>query len=180
MTDRYPPRRFQRGSMATTVPDDQDDQPITLAGLHIDVLDGAFSWYIRSLDSVVSRDLDHRMAHLDIAKGKGKITTLLLVDDYPGVRPSQIAEVLMRDRPATGRIIDRLVQAGDIRRETAPEDQRAQALFITEKGHALADEVRGIIREQENEFFDFIAEEDRAQFMRMLKRAYLNMRKKLE
>lgn len=158
----------------------QDQEPLTLAGLHIDVLAGAFSWYIRSLDSVVSRDLDQRMGHLDVAKGKGKITALLLVDRYPGVRPSQIAEVLMRDRPATGRIIDTLVKAGDIRRETDAVDQRAQALFITEKGHALADQVRSIIRQQEEEFFDFIEPEDREVFMRMLKRAYLNMRKKLE
>lgn len=157
-----------------------EDVPITVAGLRIDVLEGAFSWYIRSLDSVASQDLDRRTAHLDVAKGKGKITALLLVDDYPGIRPSQIAEVLLRDRPATGRIIDHLVKAGDMRRETSAEDQRAQSLFITEKGHALAQEVRQIIRAQEEEFFDFIAPEDRLELMRMLKRAYLNMRNKLK
>jgi DNA-binding MarR family transcriptional regulator len=124
--------------------------------------------------------LEARIAHLDVAKGKGKITTVLLVDDYPGIRPSQIAEVLMRDRPATGRIIDPLVSAGHIRREMSAEDQRAQALFITKKGHELAQEVRQIIRDQEEEFFDFIAPEDRQDFMRMLKRVYLNMRKKLK
>lgn len=157
-----------------------DGLDIIIGGLRIDVLEGAFSWYIRSLDSAVSADLDRRMAHLTIAQGKGRITALLLVDDYPGIRPSQIAEVLMRDRPATGRIVDRLVQAGAIRRETAADDQRAQALFITPVGHRLADEIRDIVRAQEAEFFDFIAPEDRAQFMVMLKRAYLNMRKKLE
>ncbi|MBT9384294.1 MarR family transcriptional regulator [Pseudooceanicola sp. CBS1P-1] len=155
-----------------------DDPDIEIRGLRIDILEGAFSWYIRTLDAVVSRDLDRRMAHLEIARGKGKITTLLLVDDYPGIRPSQIADVLMRDRPATGRIIDRLVDAGTIRREAAQDDQRAQALFITDKGHALADEVREIIRCQEEEFFDFIEPEDRDQFMRQLKRAYLKMRTK--
>ena len=163
-----------------TTPSVDENDPITIAGLHIDVLEGAFSWYIRSLEFAVSRDLENRIAHLDVAKGKGKITTLFLVDDYPGIRPSQIAEVLMRDRPATGRIIDTLVQARHIRRETAPEDQRAQALFITEKGQALAKEVREIIRAQEQEFFDFIEPEDRAHFMRILKRTYLNMRKKLQ
>ncbi len=156
----------------------QDDPRIEICGLKIDVLEGAFSWYIRSMDAVVSRDLDRRMAHLEIAKGKGKITTLLLVDDYPGIRPSQIAEVLMRDRPATGRIIDRMVASGVIRREAASDDLRAQALFITERGHALSQEVREIIRQQETEFFDFIEPEDREQFMRMLKRAYLKMRAK--
>ncbi len=159
---------------------DQKDEPFTVAGLRIDVLDEAFSWYIRSIDAVVSRDLDQRTAHLDVAKGKGKITTILLVDGNPGIRPSQIAEVLLRDRPATGRIIDHLVKAGDIRREADADDQRAQALYITEKGSALAQEVREIIRAQENDFFDFIPSEDREEFMRVLKRAYINMRNKLE
>ncbi|NVO23328.1 MarR family winged helix-turn-helix transcriptional regulator [Donghicola mangrovi] len=159
---------------------DHVTEPFTVAGLRIDVLDEAFSWYIRSIDTVVSRDLDQRTAHLDVAKGKGKITTLLLVDGYPGIRPSQIAEVLMRDRPATGRIIDHLVKAGDIRRESDEDDQRAQSLFITEKGSALAQEVRDIIRTQENDFFDFIPPEDRQEFMRVLKRAYINMRNKLK
>lgn len=164
----------------TTAPlNETETQSSAMDVLHLDVLEGAFSWYIRSLDAVVSRDLDQRMAHLDVAKGKGKITTLLLVDKYPGVRPSQIAQVLIRDRPATGRIIDLLVKAGDIRRETAPDDQRAQALYITEQGHALAKTVTKIIRAQEEEFFDFIAPEDRVQFMCMLKRANQNMRKKL-
>ena len=158
--------------------DDTGDPHIEIGGMRIDILEGAFSYYIRSLDAVVSRDLDRRMADLEVAKGKGKITTLFLVDDYPGVRPSQIADVLMRDRPATGRIIDRLVAAGDIRRETSTEDQRAQALYITDKGHALAEKVRGIIRAQEAEFFDFIAPEDRDQFVQMLNRLYLNMRAK--
>ena len=155
-----------------------EDAPLVISGLRIDVLEWAFSWYIRSLDSAVSRDLDRRLGDLEVARGKGKITTLLLVDDYPGIRPSEIAGVLMRDRPATGRIIERLVQSGLIERSTAEDDQRAQALTITPKGHGIAEQVRGIVRQQEEEFFDFIAPEDRAQFMRLLKRAYMRMRDK--
>lgn len=166
-----------RSDLPTDGPSEPDDRLI-IAGHHIDVLDGAFSWYIRSLDSVVSRDLDQRMGHLEVAKGKGKITALLLIDDYPGIRPSEIAEVLMRDRPTMGRIIDRMVQAGLVSRMTASDDLRAQALTITPEGHDLAEKVREIIRAQERDFFDFIAPEDRAQFLRILKRTYMRMRQK--
>ncbi|QUS36646.1 MarR family winged helix-turn-helix transcriptional regulator [Falsirhodobacter algicola] len=155
---------------------DGDSPGLEIAGLRIDVLEGAFSWFIRSLDGAVSRDLDRRMAHLEIARGKGKITALLLVDRYPGIRPSQIADVLMRDRPAAGRIIDTLVGAKVIRRECAPDDQRAHALFVTPRGHALADEVRDIVREQERDFFNFIDPEEREQFMGLLRRVYMQMR----
>lgn len=155
-----------------------DEEPFEIAGLRIDVLEGAFSWYIRSIDSAVSKDLDARMRHLEVAKGKGKITALFLIDDYPGIRPSAIAKVLMRDRPATGRVIDKLVAAGLATREAHAGDARAQALHITAKGHALAEEVREIIRQQEREFFDVIPDEDRDQFMRLLKRAYMGIRDK--
>jgi len=161
-------------------PPDPDDTALPGLGLDLDVLEGAFSYYFRAIDAVVSRDLDHRLLHLPVARGKGKITTLLLVDRYPGIRPSVIAEVLMRDRPATGRIIDAMVGHGLIRREADALDQRAQALFITEDGHALAGKVRQVVRQQEAEFFDFIVPEDRAQFMRMLRRAYAGMRGKLK
>lgn len=160
------------------MPSEEVDPKVVVDGLHLDVLEGAFSYYIRSLDMAVSRDLDQRMSGLEVAHGKGKITTLLLVDDYPGIRPSMIAKVLMRDRPSTGRIIDTLVGHGLIRRETAPDDQRAQALTITPHGHEVAERVRQVVREQERDFFDFIAPEDRQQFMRLLKRAYLGMRHK--
>lgn len=147
-------------------------------GLHLDVLEGAFSYYIRVLDAAVSRDLDRRMASLEVARGKGKITALLLVDTHPGIRPSMIAEVLMRDRPWTGRVIDNLVSRGLVRRDPDPDDQRAHSLTITPHGHEVAERVRQIVREQETEFFDFIAPEDRAQLMRLLKRAHTRMKAK--
>lgn len=155
-----------------------EDPPLIIAGHHIDVLDSAFSWYIRVLDTVVSRDLDARMAHLEIAKGKGKITALLLIDNYPGIRPSEISDILHRDRPTTGRILNHMVDAGLVERSTDTNDLRAQSLTITPAGHALANQVRVIIRQQEAEFFDFIAPEDRDQFMRILKRTYMRLREK--
>ncbi|HEY0212730.1 MAG TPA: MarR family transcriptional regulator [Paenirhodobacter sp.] len=152
------------------------DEPVIVAGLRLDVLEGAFSYYIRALDAVVSRDLDRRMEGLEVARGKGKITALLLVDGHPGIRPSAIAAVLMRDRPWTGRLIDTLVTRGLIERTTSTDDQRAQSLRITPHGHEVAERVRAIVRQQEREFFDFIAPQDRDQFLAQLKRAYLRTR----
>lgn len=160
-------------------PQPEDEVPALAPGMHVEVLEHAFSYYIRCIDGVVSRDLDRRMAHLEVARGKGKITALLLVDGYPGIRPSVIAEVLMRDRPSTGRILDQLVAHGLIRRGRDAEDQRAQALSITPHGAEVAAEVRAIIRQQEAEFFDFIAPEDRDQFMAQLRRAYHRLKDRL-
>lgn len=107
-----------------------------------------------------------------MAKGTGKITTLLLVDDYPGIRPSVIAHLTMRDRSAMGRIIDQMVSHDLIRREVSQEDSRAQELYITEAGAALATKIREIVPQQSRDFFSFIPEDEQKQVIDILRRAY--------
>lgn len=140
--------------------------------INIDVLEDTLSFYIRTINIAVSRDLDERLEGLDVAKGTGKITTLLLVDDYPGIRPSVIAHLILRDRSAMGRLIDQMVDHDLIRREVSPEDSRAQELYITETGAALAVKIREIVPRQSREFFSFIPEDEQQQVMDILRRAY--------
>ena len=80
--------------------------PATITDVTLDVLEDTLSFYIRTLNIAVSRDLDDKLEGLDVAKGTGKITTLLLVDSHPGIRPSIIAELILRDRSATGRLME--------------------------------------------------------------------------
>ncbi|MBB4008405.1 MarR family winged helix-turn-helix transcriptional regulator [Allorhizobium taibaishanense] len=151
-----------RRSKPPTIPQD----------INIDVLEDTLSFYIRTINIAVSRDLDERLEGLDVAKGTGKITTLLLVDDYPGIRPSVIAHLIMRDRSAMGRLIDQMEDHGLIRREISPEDSRAQELYITEAGTALAVKIREIVPKQSRDFFSFIPEDEQRLVTDILRRAY--------
>lgn len=146
--------------------------PIIPEDINIDVLEDTLSFYIRSINLAVSRDLDERLEGLDVAKGTGKITTLLLVDDYPGIRPSVIAHLILKDRSAMGRLIDQMEQHGLICREVSLEDSRAQELYITEAGAALAIKVREIVPKQSRDFFSFIPEDEQKLVMDILRRAY--------
>ena len=139
----------------------------------LDVLENILSFYIRVIDTSVSRDLDQRLANLEVAKGKGKITALLLIDSHPGIRPSVVAELATRDRSAMGRILDTLEQQGLITRQTNAEDSRAQELYITAKGAALAVKVREIVVQQSEDFFDrIIPKDEQSILIDILKRAY--------
>ncbi|WP_058962474.1 MarR family winged helix-turn-helix transcriptional regulator, partial [Type-E symbiont of Plautia stali] len=109
------------------------------AGFHdLGGLESLLSFYIRSINIAVSRDLDNKLSGLDVAKGTGKISTLLIVSRHPGIRPSAIADLIMRDRSSMGRLVDKMVQQGLVMRQSDPEDQRSQALYLTVKGHKLA------------------------------------------
>lgn len=146
--------------------------PVSPTDINLDVLEDTLSFYIRTINLAVSRDLDNRLEGLDVAKGTGKITTLLLVDDYPGIRPSVIAHLTMRDRSAMGRVIDQMVSHDLIRREVSPDDSRAQELYITAAGSALALKIREIVPQQSRDFFSFIPEDEQKQVIDILRRAY--------
>lgn len=146
--------------------------PTSIEDVDLDVLEGTLSFYIRSINIAVSRDLDERLDGLDIAKGTGKISTLLLVDSHPGIRPSILAQLTLKDRSAMGRIVDQMVAHGLIRRETSAGDSRVQELYITPRGAEQAVKVRALVTKQSQDFFAGIPQEEQTLLLDMLRRAY--------
>lgn len=146
------------------------------ARVDLDVLEDTLSFYIRVLDSQVSRNLDTRLDGLEVARGKGKITALFLIDGNPGIRPSVLADRILKDRSAMGRILDQFETHGLIERRMSAGDNRAQECFITPKGAALADKVRAIVVQQSAAFFDpIIPKDEQKQLLGILKRAYARL-----
>jgi DNA-binding MarR family transcriptional regulator len=146
--------------------------PTSVKHVDLDVLEDLLSFYIRSINIALSRDLDHRLEGLDVARGTGKITTLLLVDSHPGIRPSVIAQLILRDRSAMGRLVDHLEEHGILRRQVSADDTRAQELYITGKGAELAARVRKIVTKQSRDFFAGMPEDDQKRILGILKKHY--------
>lgn len=142
----------------------------------LDVLEDLLSFYVRSANYLLSRDLDARLEGLEVARGTGKITTLLLIDTHPGIRPSAIAAATLRDRPALSRTIAPMIAAGLIEQRRSRAEGRAVELYITPRGHALAQKVRRIVKAQSDEFFAPLDAADRAHLLRILRRVYLAAR----
>lgn len=143
-----------------------------LADISLDVLEDTLSYYIRTINIAVSRDLDHSLEGLEVARGTGKITTLLLVDRHPGIRPSVIAQIILRDRSAMVRLVDQMEASGLLTRETAADDNRAQGLFITPHGRDVAERIRPIVSRQSRDFFPDITDEEHVVLIRVLGRTY--------
>jgi DNA-binding MarR family transcriptional regulator len=147
-------------------------RPTSVSDVDLDVLEDTLSFYIRTVNMAVSRDLDERLEGLDVARGTGKITTLLLVDSHPGIRPSVIAQLIMKDRAAMGRLVEQMTEHGLLTRQASAEDGRAQELYITRKGAELAARVRVLVTKQSKDFFHFIPEDEQRVLMNILRRAY--------
>ncbi len=99
-----------------------------ISTVDLDILGDLLSFYIRVLNLVVSRDLDAAMRGTPVARGTGKISTLLLVAANPGIRPSVIAHFNMKDRSAMMRILADLRRAGLIEQRVSDRERRAHEL----------------------------------------------------
>ncbi|BCH56352.1 MarR family winged helix-turn-helix transcriptional regulator [Agrobacterium vitis] len=143
-----------------------------MAAVELDVLENVLSYYIRTINMAVSRDLDQKLGKLEVAKGTGKITTLLLVDSHPGIRSSVIAQLIFKDRSAMVRLVDQMEEQALLRREADDDDNRAQGLFITPKGAALAKRVRPLVVKQSRDFFPDITDEEHQMLISVLGRTY--------
>lgn len=150
------------------------DRAITETSL--DVLEDLLSFYVRSVNYALSNDLDRRLEGLEVARGTGKITALLLIDSDPGIRPSAIARATLRDRPSISRIVAPMAAAGLIEQTTDESERRAQNLRATARGHEVAERVRAIVDAQNEAFFASLSDDDHAHLLRILRDLYLKIR----
>ncbi len=158
---------FRAGIMAN-----QENQPEQLGAVPLDlgVLGQLLSFYIRTINIAVSRDLDNKLAGLEVAKGTGKISTLLIVARCPGIRPSVIADVIMRDRSAMGRLLTQMEGQGLLQRQISLDDGRSQALYLTPYGKMLAENVTRLVAEQEDDFFHSVSADEKNVIITVFKR----------
>ena len=72
--------------------------------IDFDVFASLLSFYVRTVNLLVSQDLDAHTKDLHLAGGTGKISTILLVDANPALRPSVLAHFIRKDRSAMAKL----------------------------------------------------------------------------
>jgi MarR family 2-MHQ and catechol resistance regulon transcriptional repressor len=84
---------------------------------------------------VLLDDGDHRvLAAYDLTPSQYAV--LLLLDGQEGSRLTTVSDRLLLARSTITRIVDQLEQAGLVRRESDPDDRRAQRVILTGEGEA--------------------------------------------
>lgn len=147
-------------------------RPTDPADVDLDILQDLASFYVRSVNLSLSRDLDRAMRELPVARGTGKISTLLIVGANPGIRPSTIAHIILKDRSAMIRLLDQLKAAGLLVQRVSAAERRSHELYLTKKGEALAERVRAIALAQNERFFSVLEPAERDQLCSLLQRLY--------
>jgi Transcriptional regulators len=103
-------------------------------------------------------------------------SVLSVIRDNPGLRQTQLAEILMIERPNLVLILDELEGLDLVTRTRARDDRRAYELKVTLKGRRLADRAFEAVTEHDNRMARGLSDEDRAALHRALRRIESNGR----
>jgi len=132
------------------------------------VLRGFFGYRLKRAYNTIRSDLMHVLEPMGL-----RITTfstLLLIVDHPGLRQSALAQILEMKRSNMVAIIDDLEHKGWIKREPAPEDRRAFALFATDVGLRTHTKAVALVRDHDMKRLECLTEEEQASLASLLEK----------
>lgn len=146
---------------------------IDYQNIDFDIFGSLMSFYVRSVNLLVSQDLDEQTVALGLSGGTGKIATILLVGANPGIRPSVLAHFIRRDRSAMGKLLEQMERDGFVVQKVSRVERRARELYLTPKGLAIVQRTRDVVRRQDDEFFSALEPAEREQLLGLLRKVYV-------
>lgn len=145
---------------------------IDYSGVKFDIMEDLLSFYLRSVSLALNRDNDRKIGKVSLARGTGKVSTLLMVGANPGVRPSVIADFILKERSAMARLLDQMKRNGLLVEKVSASERRAHELYLAANGYALIDRVRAVAVGQSADFYAILSEAERHQLLGILKKRY--------
>ncbi|SPF78046.1 MarR family winged helix-turn-helix transcriptional regulator [Pseudoprimorskyibacter insulae] len=117
-------------------------------------------YYMKRAYNVIQSDLVNALKPYELRLVT--YSALVIIHDNPGLRQSQLADVLAIERPNLVVIVDELEQRDLIVRDRSAVDRRAYALRVTKAGAALYDAATKAVQDHEDKFCAGMSPEQRA------------------
>jgi DNA-binding MarR family transcriptional regulator len=112
---------------------------------------------------------------IEFNSAQGRILFVLWKGD--GIPITELAEETMLGKSTLTSMLDRLEEAGHIRRERSPEDRRVTLIRLTEENRRLKDDYDRVSREMTKLFYEGFAWEEVEEFEGYLRRTLENLKK---
>ncbi len=101
--------------------------------------EGEFAWAVHDVRGLIGRLFDRRMRAIGLTQAQGRVLAVLRRTD--GATQTAIAESLDMERAPVGKLVDRLEEAGFVRRESDAADRRVKRVYLTPKFASVAVEM---------------------------------------
>lgn len=131
-------------------------------------LDGFVGYHLRRASSVVAADFTKVMATTGVRQVPFAILSVIAAN--PTIHQGGVASALGIKRANMVVLINELVQAGMVRRETSAADGRYFCLHLTEHGTAVFDEAVERIRVHEDRLLGGLTADERTSLIELLGR----------
>jgi DNA-binding MarR family transcriptional regulator len=97
-----------------------------------------------------------------------QVRAIRVLDQHGGVRSKELADHLRIAPRSATEVVDALEAKGLVLRSADPHDRRATLVALTDRGHALSDEVRRARGLESERMFERLTQADRADLARIL------------
>lgn len=134
----------------------------------ISELDELIGFHLRRAQSLLFSHF--REVFQDQGVTPGQVGILCLIRNNPGISQTALARTNRIERATLGEILAYLENMGWIERREAPNDRRAKALYLSNKGKSFLKKLLPAIRDHERHVSQHLNREESAQLLRLLRK----------
>ncbi len=127
---------------------------------------------INKLAHAMALDMDRRLRAYDVTMSQWAILKHLWLQE--GRSQVELQELLDLERATVNGLVQRMARSGLIECRPDPSDRRVQRIFLTERGRALKQRTTALEEVVNARALEGFSDDERAFFMRLLKRALHN------
>ena len=129
-------------------------------------ISGLLGLPLRQVDNRWMESLTDTLAPLGVTPARA--AALFFIDHSPGCSQATLGQALRINRPSTASAVDQLQAIGAVERRKLAAGARNNALYLTDAGRALRDEVLKRALEQEDAFFARLSSAERERLRKLL------------
>lgn len=130
------------------------------------VIEQSLSHLVALAARLFSRALQARFGEYGI--GVGQWPLLLFLWEEDGLTQKELSRRVQIEEPTATRTLARMERDGLVRRERGRRDRRESRVFLTEKGHALRDELIPCVQEVNGRASHGLSEQEKARMTSLL------------
>ena len=117
------------------------------AGVEYGVLDELLGYALRRAQIRMTEAFDARLGDEGITTQR--FSALVLIARNPGLKQTELASIMGIARSGVLAIVEALSGHGLVERREAPDDARAQALYLTRRGQERLPQIEAMVREHD-------------------------------
>lgn len=135
--------------------------------------DESIGFLLNDVARLLRRNFDRRVQDLELTQAQWK--ALVYITRQPGMKQSQLAEILEVQPISVARLIDRMQAAGWVERRQDPHDRRALNLYLTDKCEPILKKMQKLAIEVRAEALVGISAHDQHLMMQRLQQMRKNL-----